>query len=121
MFRQVLGVIIGYAVFVVSAVLFFNLSGKDPHADASGDFIFWTVVEGVTFSFLSGVVTQRVSKSGSFKPNYVLAIIMAGFALFSFFKASGSHWTQLLAIFIFAPVSVAGGWLVLSRSLRGKK
>jgi hypothetical protein len=45
----------------------------------------------------------------------VLLFIIAGFATFSFLKANGSHWTQLLAIFIFAPISVLGGWFYKKR------
>ena len=43
------------------------------------------------------------------KTNFALALIIVGFAAFSFFKSGGSHWTQTLAIFIFAPVSILGG------------
>jgi hypothetical protein len=38
---------------------------------------------------------------------------MAGFATFSLLKSDGSSWTQLLAIIVFAPVSVLGGYILI--------
>ncbi|WP_264537771.1 hypothetical protein [Flavobacterium sp. N1736] len=109
MIRQILGVILGYAIFVISSILLFKFSGVNPHADASQLFMVLTFVYGTVFSFVSGLVAQLISKSKNLKVNYVLFVIMAGFAAFSLFKSSGSSWTQLLAIFVFAPVSVLGG------------
>jgi hypothetical protein len=55
------------------------------------------------------VLTQLISKTGSLTINYVLAAIIAWFAAFSFFKTTGNHYSQLAAIFLFAPASVLGG------------
>ena len=41
--------------------------------------------------------------------NIVLAVIMAAFAAFSFFNSTGEHYTQISAIFLFAPASLIGG------------
>ncbi|MFH6936866.1 hypothetical protein [Flavobacterium sp. YO12] len=109
MIRQILAVIAGYAIFVITSVLLFQVSGVKPHSDASGLFMGLTFVYGAVFSFLSGLVTQFISKTKNLKVNYILFAIMAGFATFSLFKSSGSSWTQLFAIFVFAPVSVLGG------------
>jgi uncharacterized membrane protein len=119
MVKRIGGVIAGYAIFVVSSLLLFKLSGQKPHAQATIGFQILTAVYGAVFSFLSGVVVQLIAKDKTLTLNYVLGLMMAGFATFSFFKADGSHWTQLLAIFIFAPVSILGGlfWLKRSRNL----
>lgn len=109
MTRKILGIIVGYAIFVISSLLFFGVSGQAPHADATISFMILTAVYGAIFSFISGFVSQLIAKTKDLKLNYLLAIIIAGFATFSFIKASGNHWTQLLAIFIFAPVSILGG------------
>lgn len=108
MIRQILAVIAGYAIFVITSLLLFQISGVKPHSEASGLFMVLTFVCGVVFSFLSGLVTQFISRSRNLKINYILCVIIAGFATFSLFKSSGSSWTQLLAIFVFAPVSVFG-------------
>lgn len=116
MTRQILGVIIGYAIFVISSVLLFKFSEVNPHEEASKLFMVWTFVYGTVFSFISGLVTQFIAKTRNMKVNYVLFVIMAGFATFSLFKSSRSFWTQLLAIFVFSPVSVLGGLFWIKRS-----
>ena len=109
MIRKILSVVAGYAIFVVTSLLLFKLSGQKPHADPTNLFMVLTAVYGAVFSFLSGLVTQLIAQTKDLNINYILALIIAGFATFSFFKSDGNHWTQVLAIFIFAPVSVLGG------------
>jgi len=116
MLKRIAGVIAGYAVFVVSSLLLFKLSGQKPHAPATVSFQILTAIYGVIFSFLSGFVVQLIARDKTLRSNYALGLIMAGFATFSFFKAEGAYWTQLLAIFIFAPVSILGGLFWLKRS-----
>lgn len=115
MIRQVLGVIAGYFIFVASSLALFKFSGIEPHSEASALIMLLTAVYGALFSAVSGFVAQFIAKAKSLPVNYALAFIMTGFATFSYFKTGGSHWTQLLAIFVFAPVSVLGGWIYLRR------
>ena len=109
MARKILSIIAGYAIFVATALALFKLAGKDPHTDATTIFVILTAIYGAAFSIIAGLVAQLIARTKDLKINYVLAFIIAGFAAFSFFKSGGSHWTQLLAIFIFAPVSILGG------------
>ncbi len=109
MIRKILGVIIGYAILVISSLAFFRISGQVPHATAGADFMILTAACGAIFSFMSGFVAKFIANTKSLKLNYILATIIAGFAAFSFFKSTGTHWTQLLAIFVFAPASIFGG------------
>ncbi len=107
--KSIIAVIAGYAVFVISALLLFQLSGVDPHADPSWTLMLSTVIYGIVFSFIGGILTQVISKSGKLTVNYVLSAIIAGFAAFSLFKTTGNHYSQLAAIFLFAPASLLGG------------
>ena len=116
MIRKILGVVIGYAIFVATSLALFKLSGQDPHGQATISFQILTAIYGVVFSFLSGLILQFIAKTNSLTLNYILAVIIAGFATFSIIKADGSNWTQLLAIFIFAPVSVLGGLFYIKRN-----
>jgi zinc transporter ZupT len=109
MLKQVLGFITGYAIFAVASLVLFKLSGHDPHQKATNTFILLTAIYGAVFSFLSGLVTPLLAKAKALTLNYILAIIIAGFALFSLLYSEGSHWTQVLTIIIFAPVSLLGG------------
>ncbi|GGI24040.1 hypothetical protein [Pedobacter mendelii] len=111
MIRKILSVVIGYAIFVISSLLLFKISGQKPHADATNFFIIFTAIYGVLFSIFAGYVTQFFSKAQKLNVNYILATIIASFAVFSIFKSTGNHWTQILAIAIFAPISILGGML----------
>lgn len=115
MIRKILGVIVGYAIFVVTSIALFQFSGQNPHGQTTSNFQILTAVYGATFSFLSGLILQLIAKKKNLNLNYVLAFIIAGFATFSLIKADGRHWTQLLAIIIFAPVSVLGGLFYIRR------
>jgi len=116
MIRQILSVIAGYAVFVISSLLLFEVSGQKPHEDAINLFIIFAAIYGALFSIIAGYVTRLISKTQSLNSNYILAIIIAGFALFSLLASNGSHWTQILAIVIFAPISIVGGMLGKSKT-----
>ncbi len=116
MIKKILSVIVGYAIFVVGSLLLFQLSGQNAHAEATLNFQLITAVYGTAFSFLSGLVVPLIAKSKNLTLNYILAFVLAGFATFSFFKAEGSHWTQLMAIVIFAPTSILGGLYYLRRN-----
>ena len=109
MIRKILSIIAGYAIFVISSLALFKLSGQAPHADPGSSFVIVTILYGALFSFISGLAVQLIARANNLRLNYILAFIIAGFAAFSLFKTSGNHWTQLLAIFVFAPVSVLGG------------
>ncbi len=109
MIRKILSIILGYAIFVITSLVLFRISGQNPHSNPEIGFVVLTVIYGAVFSFIAGFSTQLIAKTRNLKINYVLAIIIAGFATFSLFKSQGNHWTQLLAIFIFAPTSILGG------------
>ena len=115
MVKNFIAIITGYAIFVLTSLLLFNLSKHNAHAPATIRFQIFTAVYGIVFSILSGFVSQLIANKKNLSINYGLAILIAGFATFSFFKADGSHWTQLLAIFIFAPISILGGVFYLRR------
>lgn len=109
MTRKILSIIVGYAIFVATSLALFKVSGQDPHSDPTTSFMIMTIIYGAIFSFVAGLVVQLIAKASDLKVNYILAFVIAGFATFSLFKSDGNHWTQLLAIFIFAPTAILGG------------
>ncbi|MDV7697211.1 hypothetical protein N6B72_09800 [Chryseobacterium soli] len=109
MIRKMVSIIVGYAIFVATSLAFFRIMGQNPHSDPAISFIISTTIFGVISSFAAGLFTTLIAKTSNLNVNYILAFIIAGFATFSFSKSEGNHWTQLLAIFIFAPVSILGG------------
>lgn len=113
MIRKILAVIAAYAIFVISSLALFNLSGQNPHDETTFTFKMLTAIYGAVFSFVGGLVLQLIARTMNLNLNYILALIIAGFATFSLIKADGSHWTQLLAILIFSPASISGGLFYL--------
>ena len=109
-----MSIIAGYAIFVTTSLALFKISKQDPHSNPSTYFVIVTTIYGAVFSFVAGFITQLIAKA-KLKLNYTLAVIIAGFATFSFLKSEGNHWTQLLAIFIFAPMSILGGIFYINR------
>ncbi|HMS40556.1 MAG TPA: hypothetical protein PKE69_10040 [Pyrinomonadaceae bacterium] len=117
MIRNILAVIVGYLIFVISAVLLFQLSGHKPHGETSVPFMILVIIYGAVFATVGGFIAQMIAKSKTLTINYVLASIMAGFAAFSLFKTDGNHYTQIVAIFLFAPMSILGGYLFLKKKV----
>jgi len=115
MIRKILSVIAGYLIFAVTSVLLFKLAAQDPHQPASGQFMMITLAWGIFFSVIAGMIVQLVSGSRTLFLNYILASMMFAFAAISMILSKGSHWTQLFAMLVFAPVSIVGGILMLRR------
>lgn len=111
MIRKILSVFAGYLIFAVSSVMLFTLTGQKPHAEASIAFKIVTIVYGAVFSIIAGFILQLIARQQTLTLNYILAAVIFGFATISLATATGTHWTQLFAMFIFAPVSVLGGYL----------
>jgi hypothetical protein len=119
--RLVLSVILGYATFAISAVLLFQLSGIDPHADPTMGVLLLTVTYGIVFSFMGGYLTQVISGTRTLTVNYVMAGLMVVFAAFSLLKTTGNHYSQITAIVLFAPSSILGGLTYLKKVRRKEK
>lgn len=109
MIRKIFGIVAGYGIFVVSSLMLFKYSRHDPHEEAGMFFMIFTIFFGMLFSFVAGAVAGFIDSKKGLAVNYMLAILIAGFALFSMIQSGGKHWTQFLAIFIFAPTSILGG------------
>lgn len=107
--RNTIAVVAGYAIFAVSAVLLFQMSGINPHDDPSLSLLIFVISYGMVFAFLGGLVAQLISPQRKLTINLVLGGIMATFATFSLFHSAGNHFTQVAAIFLFAPASLLGG------------
>lgn len=107
--RNIAAVIVGYLIFAGSAVFLFNLSGIDPHAETDFRTKVGIICLGYIFAFSGGYVARVIAASSNLTVNFVLAFLIAGFAAFSLFKSPREHYTQIAAIFLFAPASLIGG------------
>ena len=111
MIRKILSVIVAYALFAVSAALLFMMTSQQPHHDAPVAFKLITIIYGLFFSVLSGFILQMIARQRQLALNFILALVIFLFASISLLTSAGSRWTQLFAMFIFAPASIIGGYL----------
>ena len=106
MIRNIFSVVAGYLVFALSSIMLFTLTSHKPHEQATIVFKLITIGWGLFFSGLAGYVVQWIGKTQSITLNFSLAIIIFVLAATSMLLSKGSHWTQLFAMFIFAPASL---------------
>jgi len=119
-FRSVVAVILGYAVFAGSAVLLFNIAGRDPHAPQKLGFMVFAGLYGITFAALGGLLAARMAPGKGLLHAAFLAFIIALGAIVSLVARPGvgSTWSQWTALLLMAP-SAWGAPVVFAR--RGTK
>src|SRR5215510_13391809 len=98
MLRSVGAVAAGYFVFAASAVLLFQLSGQEPHADAPVAFKIATIVWGAVFALVGGWLAAHVSAGRPATHAAVVAALIAAGATASILaRPSDAIWSQLSA------------------------
>jgi hypothetical protein len=120
MLKSVIGVVVGYLVFAVSAALLFVASGRDPHQEQGIGFVVFTVVYGVIFAAIGGYVAGVIARRKPGLHGAVVALVLAVGATTSFLTqpGAGSRWTQVAALVLMAPAAFVGG-IVRSRGTLG--
>jgi hypothetical protein len=112
MLRSIAAVIAGYFVFGVSAVLLFQLSGRDPHDAAPGAFMLATTVWGAVFALVGGWLAAHVAVRRPATHAAIVAVLIATGALLSILlDRAGAHWTHIAAAVVMAPCAWLGGVL----------
>ena len=120
MLRSIGAVAAGYFVFAASAVLLFQLSGRDPHTEAALAFKAATVVWGCVFAMVGGWLAAHVSVRRPVAHAAVVALVMAlGAAASMLADAGGARWTQVAALLVMAPCAWLGGVLAARRRRDG--
>jgi len=111
--RSVVAVLLGYAVFAVSAVALFTVSGYDPHSKAPAGFVAFAVAWGSGFGVAAGFVAAWVARAEYWKHALAVGCTIAVGATLSMIArpGQGSLWTQLCALLVFAPLTLVGGLL----------
>lgn len=112
--RSMVGVVIGYAVFAISAVVLFRLSGRDPHAPQDSLFILAASTYGIAFAALGGAVAGLIPGRRSLVHSACVAAFIALGALGSLIASPdrAAIWSQLSALLLMAPGALFGGVLV---------
>jgi hypothetical protein len=113
LFKSILAVIVGYAIFAGSGFALFQLTGQPPHGEASPAFMLAAVTYGLAFAFLGGYFGGWIAGRHAFVHGVVIAAILALGATVSLIATlgKGAIWSQVCAIALMAPCAAAGGWL----------
>jgi hypothetical protein len=110
--RHIVAVLAGYLLFAVLSVALFALSGRDPHAVQDWAFIAFSTAYGILAATLAGYVAGMLGGGNPIAHARTLALGIAAVAIVSLLARSGAGvWTQVAAVFLFAPSAIVGGWL----------
>jgi nitroreductase len=108
--RSIGGVLAGYIVFALSAVVLFRAAGRDPHAAQPLWFMALATGYGMCFAALGGALAVRLA---GYRPQ-LHAVLVAGLialgAAGSLITSPGDHarWSQLAALVCMAPCALIG-------------
>jgi hypothetical protein len=111
--RHAAAVLAGYLVFALLAVALFALSHRDPHVAQDWAFTLFSIAYGVISAVLAGYLAAAIGGAHPVSHARTLAIAIAAVAIVSLLArpGGGAIWSQLLAIVVFAPAAILGGWL----------
>jgi hypothetical protein len=111
--RSIAAVIVGYAIFVVSAVTFFQLSGREPHTSQPFWFMAASTIYGMAFAGLGGFLSARIAPARPQLHACITSLILAAGATVSLIKspATDATWSMWGAILLMAPACCAAGLL----------
>src|SRR3954470_6027016 len=113
MVKSIAGVVVGYLLFAVSAVLLFQLAGRDPHAEQPMGFVVFSVLYGMAFAAAGGFVAATIAARKPRQHAAAVALILAIGASASLLAqpGAGSRWSQVTALIFMAPAALAGGFV----------
>jgi hypothetical protein len=109
--KGIVGALVGYAVFAVSAVVWFRISGRDPHQAQALGFMVLSVAYGMIFATAGGHAAAAIAGRRPRVYGGVVALLIASGATVSLLAqpGSGALWSQLTALTLMAPAAFAGG------------
>jgi hypothetical protein len=110
--RIISGVLGGYIVFAFLSVMLFVLTGRDAHQSAPVWFMAATIVAGVCFALLGGMIAAVIAGARVWSLGVTL-IIAVGAIVSMFYRpqAASSRWSQVAALLLMAPAAYCGGFL----------
>jgi hypothetical protein len=110
-FRSIGAVLVGYLPFGISAVLLFNVTGRDPHAPAPLDFLLLSTLYGMAFAMLSGYLAAWLAGRRPLSHAIAVTGLIGLGALISIVLSpvGAARWSQWAALSLMAPSATLGG------------
>jgi len=107
--RSIGGVVVGYLVFALSAYAFLLVSQRTPEANPTPIFMTVNIMYGIAAGTLAGWVAGRVVGRTETTHGILLAAVIAIVALGSYLFAASFRWSEMLTMFVYAPMAAVGG------------
>ena len=105
--RAIVGALAGYFIFAVTGVLLGVLSGRNLHADQPFWFIAVTVVYGMLFAALGGIVASRIAPYRSWAAAGMMGLLALGAAVSLVMSPEAdARWSQWAALLFMAPSAI---------------
>jgi hypothetical protein len=113
MARSILSVVVGYLIFALSAVAFFQISGQPAHQVAPMPIMLGSIVFGMIFALVGGYAAASLARRQPLVHSVAVAALLAIGAAISLLGTlgNGAVWSQVAALVLMAPCAVPGGWL----------
>jgi len=119
MLRWILAVITGYLVFAISAALFYQVTGQNPHTVPTILSGIVGVLYGMVIAAMAGFVAARFAPRGKLIASASVGGIIAAGVAVSLIREGpeSSLWSQLSLLLLIAPATYVGG--ILYRKSKG--
>lgn len=114
MLRTISGIILGYLLFALSAVVLFRVTRHDPHVPATIAFEVSAIVYGMLFALAAGYLGTWLAGRRDLLVAWIIAVIMAAGAVASM-VAKGIGWSPMTALLFMVPAEVIGGYVSLKQ------
>jgi len=118
--RTLLSVFIGYAIFVVSALVLFRITGAEPQAQVTTAFVIGSTLYGMLFAAVGGYVATVIARGNSPVPALALFAVIAVLGVVAL-AAKSEGTTQVLklaTVFLMSPMALVGGLVRLRRAAK---
>jgi hypothetical protein len=100
-------------IFALSGFVLFQVSGQDPHGEATVPFMVGATLYGMAFALSGGYVGGLLAGRRPLVHGAAVAGLLALGAAVSliFTLGKGVIWSQVCALVLMAPFAVLGGWI----------
>jgi hypothetical protein len=119
--RTFLAIVAGYAIFALSAVVLFQLTGAEPHSQASITFMVLSTLYGMVFAFLAGYAATRLAARHDRRAGAAVMMLIAAGAVGALIALpkGDSPWSAVATLVFMAPMALVAA--SVARSFRKDK
>jgi hypothetical protein len=113
MIRLLAGIVLGYLLFLFTAVVVFQIPGRDPHAPADPAFMVGSIGAGIIAAGVGGYIGAAIARRHERTAGLDITAIIAAGAVVSLVAqpGAGARWSQLAALVGMSPAAFVGSYI----------